>query len=79
MSALAAASTQAIKEAGKKLALDDVHVTITQTGSTSFERRIELKGSLDDSEVDALRVAARDTDIERMAAGATITDIVDAN
>ena len=30
MSALAAASTQAIKEAGKKLALDDVHVSIIQ-------------------------------------------------
>lgn len=79
MSALAAASTQAIKEAGKKLALDDVHVSITQTGTTSFERRIELKGSLSDSDIDALRAAARDTDVERMAAGATITDIVDAN
>ncbi|MDK4276726.1 alpha/beta fold hydrolase [Corynebacterium accolens] len=79
MSALASASTQAIKEAGKKLALDDVHVTITQTGTTSFERRIELKGSLSDSDIDALRAAARDTDVERMAAGATITDVVDAN
>ena len=79
MSALASASNQAIKEAGKKLALDDVHVTITQTGTTSFERRIELKGSLSDSDIDALRAAARDTDVERMAAGATITDVVDAN
>lgn len=78
MSALAVASTQAIKEAGKKLALEDVHVTITQTGTASFERHIELTGSLSDSDVDVLCSAARDTGIERMAAGTVITDSAEA-
>ena len=74
MSALAAASTQAIKEAGKKLALDDVRVSITQTGPASFERRIELVGSLSAAEESTLRSAAKDTDVERMLGNVTIVD-----
>ena len=75
MSALATAATQAIKDAGKRLALDDVHVSITQTGPASFERRIELAGKLSAEEQSALRSAAKDTDVERMLGNVTIVDV----
>ena len=75
MSALATAATQAVKDAGKRLALDDVHVSITQTGPASFERRIELKGNLSASEETTLRSAAKDTDVERMLGNVTIVDV----
>lgn len=75
MSALATAATQAVKDAGKRLALDDVHVSITQTGLASFERRIELAGKLSAEEEAALRYAAKDTDVERMLGNVTIVDV----
>ena len=75
MSALATAATQAVKDAGKRLALDDVHVSITQTGPAGFERRIELAGNLSAEEEAALRSAAKDTDVERMLGNVTIVDV----
>ncbi|MDN6098603.1 bifunctional alpha/beta hydrolase/OsmC family protein [Corynebacterium flavescens] len=74
MSALAAATTQAIKEAAKGLPLDDVVVEITHIHDTVFERRIELKGTLSPEQRRALLAASKTSAVESFIHDAHIVD-----
>lgn len=78
MSALASASTQAIKEVAKRMPLDDVHVQITQTNETTFERHITLEGELDAADKATLLEAAANNEVEALLRGdITIQDIAE--
>ncbi|QGU04550.1 Alpha/beta hydrolase family protein [Corynebacterium comes] len=75
MSALAAASTHAIREAATGMKLDDVEVTIINASRNVFERKIALYGDLSDAQRRRLINAARTSPVEAMLAGAKIMDI----
>lgn len=75
MSALAAATTHAIREAATGMALDDVNVTVVNASRNVFERKIRLHGDLSDAQRRQLLDAARTSPVEAMLAGAKIMDI----
>lgn len=75
MSALSAASVQAVKKAAKGMPLDDVSVAVTHVeGTDTFERRVELIGDLSAEQRAALLEAARDTSIDHLLGGASVVD-----
>lgn len=73
--ALAAATTQAAKEAGRKTTLRDVRVSVVHVHDRTFQRHIHLDGELSDDERQAILSAARASDIEELLDGATIVDL----
>ncbi len=75
MSALAAATSQAVREAARDMPLDDVEVSIINVLDSTFERKIHLKGDLNDEQRRVLLEAAKITDIEAMLQGANIMDV----
>ena len=75
MSALASATSQAIREAGRGMPLDDVEVTVVHVHATTFERKIRLIGQLSAVQRRTLLDAAGITDVEAMLQGANIMDI----
>lgn len=75
MSALATASTHAIREAATGMKLDDVEVSITNASRNVFERKIVLHGQLNDVQRRQLLDAARTSPVEAMLAGAKIMDV----
>ena len=75
MSALAAATTHAIREAAAGMKLTDVEVDLVNAARNVFERRIVLHGELSDAQRRRLLDAARTSPVEAMLAGAKIMDI----
>ena len=57
MSALAVSCSQAVREAAKRMPLDDVRVEVTHNGDGTFTRLITLYGDLTDAQVETLRAA----------------------
>ena len=57
MSALAVSCSQAVREAAKRMPLDDVRVEVTHNGNGTFTRLITLYGDLTDAQVETLRAA----------------------
>ncbi|AGF72417.1 alpha/beta fold hydrolase [Corynebacterium halotolerans] len=75
MSALASATSQAVREAAKGMPLDDVEVSVVNVLDSTFERRIHLVGDLSVEQRRVLLDAAKKTDIEAMLEGANIMDV----
>ena len=75
MSALAAGTAQAVKEAAKGMSLDDVNVTVTHIHEATFERRIELVGTLSATEKATLLAAGKDAEIVSLISSAHIVDV----
>ena len=75
MSALAAGTAQAVKEAAKGMSLDDVNVTVTHIHEATFERRIELVGTLSATEKSTLLAAGKDAEIVSLISSAHIVDV----
>ncbi|WP_339018565.1 alpha/beta fold hydrolase [Corynebacterium simulans] len=75
MSALAASTTQTIKEASKGMPLDDVQVNVTHVGDTTFERRIKLVGDLSAQQKSTLLEAAKSSPVEQLLGAAQIVDV----
>lgn len=75
MSALAAATSEAVREAAKGMQLDDVQVTITEVSRATFERKIQLTGTFTSAERRKIFDAARASDVQSMLAGANIMDV----
>lgn len=74
MSGMAAATTQAIREAATDMPLIDAHVTITHATRNIFERKIELIGDLSDPQRRTLLNAAT-TAFQRMLPDVKILDV----
>ena len=74
MSALAAATTQAIKAAAKGMPLDDVAVHLTHVHDTVFERRIALSGALSPQQRHDLIAAAKTSAVESFLGDAHVVD-----
>lgn len=75
MSALASATSQAVREAARGMPLDDVEVSIVNVLGATFERKIRLEGDLSEEQRRVLLEAAKNTDIEAMLQGANIMDV----
>ena len=75
MSALADGTAQAVKEAAKGMSLDDVNVTVTHIHEATFERRIELVGTLSATEKATLLAAGKDAEIVSLISSAHIVDV----
>lgn len=75
MSALAAATSEAVRAAAKGMKLDDVRVTVTHASGTTFQRQVHLEGALSAAERRSLLDAAKNTDIQGMLSGANIMDV----
>ncbi len=74
MAGIAAASTQAIRDAADGMSLEDVHVTLTHVSRAIFERKVDLVGDLSDSERRMLLDAATSL-FETMLPGIKILDV----
>jgi putative redox protein len=74
MAGLAAASTQAIRDAADGMELTDAHVTLTYVSRNIFERRVELVGTLSDAERRTLLDAAT-SPFQTMLPGIKILDV----
>ncbi len=75
MSALAAATSEAVRAAAKGMKLDDVRVTVTHASASTFQRQVHLDGTLSAAERRLLLDAAKSTDIQGMLSGANIMDV----
>lgn len=75
MSALASGTAQAVKAAAKGMSLDDVNVTVTHIHEATFERRIELEGSLNAGEKSTLLAAGKNAEIVSLISSAHIVDV----
>ena len=75
MSALASGTAQAVKEAAKKMDLDDIEVTVTHIHEATFERRVSLTGNLSAAEKSALLQAGKDADIVSLISSAHIVAV----
>lgn len=64
MSALAVSCSQAVREAAKGMALDDVRVEVTHNGDGTFTRVITLYGDLTSAEVETLRAAGASSTVD---------------
>lgn len=73
--ALAAATTEAAKEAAKGMKLADVRVSVVHVHDRTFQRHIALVGELSPSEQRTVLNAARSSDVENLLGGATIVDV----
>ena len=74
MAGLAAATTQAIRQAASDMPLIDVHVTITHASADIFERRIKLIGDLTDPQQRTLLNAAI-SPFQSMLTGIKVLDV----
>lgn len=75
MASIAAASTQAARDAAAGMDLEDIHVTLRHASRNVFERRIEILGGLSDAQRRTLLDAARSSVYERMLSGVKILDV----
>src|SRR5699024_3634477 len=75
MAAQAAGHAQARKAAAKGMSLDDVDVTVTHIHEATFERRIELVGTLSATEKATLLAAGKDAEIVSLISSAHIVDV----
>lgn len=75
MSALASATSEAVRAAARGMKLDDVRVTVIHVLDTTFERKVELIGTLTTAQRRELLDAAASTDIQGMLSGANIMDV----
>ncbi|MEX3504050.1 alpha/beta fold hydrolase [Corynebacterium sp. LK2510] len=69
MSALAASTSQAVREAGRSMGLVDVRVEVTHLGGTDFTREITVSGTLSDDQRAALLAAATASPIDAFSTG----------
>ena len=74
LSAIAADTAQAVKEAAKGMPLDDVHVTVRRTSPTQFTRSVELVGELSPTQREALLAAAGSGSVETMLRSSVATE-----
>lgn len=74
MSALAAASTHAIKDAAQGMSLIDAHVTLTYVSRSVFERKIVFIGDLSEPEKRTLLNAAT-SEFQTLLPGVKILDV----
>ncbi|WP_197714703.1 bifunctional alpha/beta hydrolase/OsmC family protein [Corynebacterium alimapuense] len=75
MSALAAATSQAVRAAAKGMPLDDVEVSIIHASGATFQRKISLSGQLSQQQRQTLLKAATSSSIQGMLSGANIMDV----
>ena len=73
--AIAAASSEAARNAAKGMKLDDVRVSVARANDGTFRRHISLEGSLSDAEARTLLEAAHSSEIDRLFTTATIVDV----
>ena len=74
LSAIAADTAQAVKEAAKGMPLDDVHVTVRRTSPTQFARSVDLVGDLSPAQREALLAAAGSGSVETMLRSSVVTE-----
>ena len=74
LSAIAADTAQAVKEAAKGMQLDDVHVTVRRTSPTQFARSVDLVGDLSPAQREALLAAAGSGSVETMLRSSVVTE-----
>ncbi|UIZ93117.1 alpha/beta fold hydrolase [Corynebacterium sp. CNCTC7651] len=76
MSALAASSSQAVREAAKGMPLDDVRIEITHGQGNEFVREITLYGDLTDEQAETLRAAGAASTVDGYVAANQIETTV---
>lgn len=75
MAALASATSEAAREAGKKMPLRDVRVHLVHVHDRTFKRQIELIGDLSDTERYTILAAAKESAVADLLGTATIVDV----
>lgn len=73
--ALAAATTEAAREAAKGMKLDDVRVSVIHVHDRTFQRHVSLVGDLSEAEKKTILQAAHHSAVEELLSGATIVDV----
>lgn len=75
LSALTAETSQSIAEAGKAMAIDDIHVSITQPAPGRIERRVTVVADIDESQAAQLREAIGSGAVQAHLSGLDIIDV----
>lgn len=76
MSALAASSSQAVRQAAKGMKLDDVRVEVTHRPDNTFTREITLYGELTDEQAEQLRRAGAASTVDGYVASSEVATTV---